>query len=324
MNKKWKSIAFWSVCGLISFGVVRAGDDFARVDGEAISLEEFERFVYAEARQTFYHGAPRGDQAIIEFRRKSADKLIDRKLKIREAKRLGLAPDAVAINDELRGYEARFGETERWQAEGESMLRDIRTWLEDESLLEQVDARLREVADPDESVLQEFYARNPDKFTRPEQLRVAVIVLGVSPSAGGEAWEGAKEEARAIILQLQGGADFANLAGERSDDVTASDGGDMGWIHAGVLGPDVQAALEELDVGEVTAEPVRVLEGVVIARLEAIRPARVIDLAEARERALTLYREEMSEAAYENAMRQLRAASEIWVDETHLQEVASR
>ena len=60
---------------------------FASVGDTTISREEFEREVYAAARQTYYHGKPPGAEEYIEFRKGVADKLIDRHLLLEEAER---------------------------------------------------------------------------------------------------------------------------------------------------------------------------------------------------------------------------------------------
>ena len=54
------------------------GAGIATIDGVPVSYEEFERLVYTEARQTFYHAATPDDETYLAFRRGVADKLVDR------------------------------------------------------------------------------------------------------------------------------------------------------------------------------------------------------------------------------------------------------
>jgi foldase protein PrsA len=55
--------------------------------------------------------------------------------------------------------------------------------------------------------------------------------------------------------QLEGGADFAELATEHSiDDATREEGGDRGWLALGIFAasdPDLELALFDLEVGEI-------------------------------------------------------------------------
>lgn len=323
MSNPCRIFVTWALLGLMTSVTADAQDTFASIDGETISTDEFERFVYTESRRTFYHGSPLDEQGVIEFRREAANDFIDRKLKIREAKRRGLRADKAAIDAQLADYAARYGDTEGWQADQEAIKDGLRAWLEDQNLLEQIDAELREVAAPDDDELRQFYAANLGKFTQPEQLHVAVILIRVPPSSGQDAWDAAMADAAAIAARVQDGADFAAEARQHSDDITAPNGGDMGFVHEGTLGPDLQAALDTLKPGQSTAEPIRVLEGVVLAKLEERRPQAVVPLAEIRERALSLYYREASDRAYEAALARLRAGSDIWIDQNVL-EAASR
>ena len=66
----------------------------AVIDGEPVSYDEYERMAYSEARQTFYHSSPSDDASrYLAFRREVAEKLVDRKLMLREARRRGMTPN---------------------------------------------------------------------------------------------------------------------------------------------------------------------------------------------------------------------------------------
>lgn len=296
-----------------------AVEALATIDGETVSYEEFERLVYTEARQTFYHRAPPGEEEFIAFRRKVANKLIDRKLKVREARKRGFEADTRAVEARLAAYKEQYGETERWQTEGEAMMASLRTHFEGESLLAQVEVELRFVPEPGEDDLEKYYAANIDKFTQPEQIRLSVIVLQVPPWSDQEAWDEANTQAVAIAERVSAAGSFAEEARQHSDDATAAEGGDMGYLHDGELSAAVQEAVKNLAPGEMVPEPIRVLEGVVLARLEDRRPAKVHSLETVREQAVTLYRRDGSEAAYEAFMGRLRDASDIQIDDAYLE-----
>ena len=60
-------------------------------------------------------------------------------------------------------------------------------------------------------------------------------------------------EADAALAQIQGGADFAQVAAEKSTDTAAKEnGGDKGWVPRGYLDADREAKLLALDPGGVT------------------------------------------------------------------------
>ena len=66
-----------------------------------------------------------------------------------------------------------------------------------------------------------------------------------------------EEEARAVIAELDGGADFAELAKERSTGPSGPNGGDLGFFGPGRMVPAFDAAARALEVGSYSKEPVQ-------------------------------------------------------------------
>lgn len=64
------------------------------------------------------------------------------------------------------------------------------------------------------------------------------------------------ETAATVKEQLDGGADFAELAQEYSSDGSAAEGGDLGWFGVGAMVPEFEQAAYDLEVDEIS-EPVQ-------------------------------------------------------------------
>lgn len=80
-----------------------------------------------------------------------------------------------------------------------------------------------------------------------------------------------EEEAKAVKAELDGGADFATLAKEKSIDPGAANGGDLGFFGKGMMvAPFETAAYALTDVGQVS-EPVQSQFGWHVIRLEEKR-----------------------------------------------------
>jgi peptidyl-prolyl cis-trans isomerase C len=62
-----------------------------------------------------------------------------------------------------------------------------------------------------------------------------------------------EEEAQAVIEALAEGADFAELAQERSTGPSGPNGGQLGWFSAGMMVPIFEEAVFALQAGEVSA-----------------------------------------------------------------------
>jgi peptidyl-prolyl cis-trans isomerase SurA len=72
--------------------------------------------------------------------------------------------------------------------------------------------------------------------------------------------------AQQLVAQMQQGAPFAAVARQFSASSTAAAGGDAGWISAGEMAPEVDAALEQLRPGQLS-QPIPVKDGVYIVYL---------------------------------------------------------
>ncbi|MFZ1815180.1 MAG: peptidylprolyl isomerase [Rhizobiaceae bacterium] len=66
-----------------------------------------------------------------------------------------------------------------------------------------------------------------------------------------------KEEAEAVIAELDGGKDFATVAREKSTGPSGPDGGDLGYFTKGRMVPEFEAAAFALEKGAYTKEPVQ-------------------------------------------------------------------
>ena len=76
-----------------------------------------------------------------------------------------------------------------------------------------------------------------------------------------------EDEAKAILAQLKGGADFATLAKEKSKDPGAADGGDLGYFTKEQMVPEFAAVAFKLDKGQLS-DPVKTQFGWHIIKVE--------------------------------------------------------
>jgi len=83
-----------------------------------------------------------------------------------------------------------------------------------------------------------------------------------------------KEEAEAIIKQLQAGGDFAAIAKEKSADGSKDEGGDLGYFTKGDVVPAFWAAADALKPGEITKTPVETEFGWHVIQVEDRRTAQ--------------------------------------------------
>ncbi len=103
---------------------------------------------------------------------------------------------------------------------------------------------------------------------------------------------------------VQGGASFADLARIHSADLSASKGGDLGWIYPGDTVPEFEQTMDALKPGELS-QPVQSPFG---WHLILVEDRRVQDVSDERKRgaARNALRERKSDEAYQDWLRQLR------------------
>jgi parvulin-like peptidyl-prolyl isomerase len=119
----------------------------------------------------------------------------------------------------------------------------------------------------------ELYALDKTKHRLPEQIRAAHILVRTDRRGKEEALKLAQDiRAKAVA----GGADFAALAREFSEDQTArTNGGDLGWFAATRMDPAFSAGAFALRKAGEVSEPVLSSSGYHIIRLDARKPAEL-------------------------------------------------
>ena len=81
-----------------------------------------------------------------------------------------------------------------------------------------------------------------------------------------------EQKARDLIAALDKGGNFETLAKENSSDSSAAEGGDLGWFVAARMVKPFADAVEKLEKGAYTKEPVQSQFGWHVIRLEDTRP----------------------------------------------------
>ena len=184
--------------------------------------------------------------------------------------------------DELKqqffeGDEAAYkAELEKQGLTEEQVLKDLRTRMLSEKLFEEVTTEV-EVTDED---IQAYYDENKSQFEQPASREVRHILVKT------------KAKADQIHRQLEGGADFAKLAKEFSEDTgSAKEGGKFTAQKGATVAPFDKVAFE-LKTGELS-EPVKTQFGWhIIEAVDDVVDASTQELADVKEQISTTLLEE--------------------------------
>jgi parvulin-like peptidyl-prolyl isomerase len=293
----------------------RAAQPFARVGDIVISGAEFQRALAVAVRKKYYHAKP-PEAEYAQFQRQVGDDVVNRVLLLAEARKRGVGPDRDRIKATVEGYDAQYKASPNWAANRDKMLAAVVPQLEQDSTFERFERQVKQVAEPDEATARQFYDQNLQLFVEPEQVKLRVIVLRVDPSSTQAVWNSAKAEIHRIHTRLQGGAAFDELARLHSNDRSAPQGGEMDYTHRGMLPEAVHGVVDKLAVGA-TAEPVQLLEGWAILKLEGRRPAQQRSFEQVRARAGDLWQRAEGQARWAELIARLRQGTRIQIDESH-------
>ncbi|MEW5948700.1 MAG: peptidyl-prolyl cis-trans isomerase [Thermodesulfobacteriota bacterium] len=220
-----------------------------------------------------------------DLKRKFVDNWIDRKL-----------VDIVALN---RHYEqdADFGR----------MLKYYEEYLLKKLFAQKVIYSQIKVSD---EILKDYYDKHRDKYLKPVQYRIRQIT--VSDEA----------QSRAILEQLHGGADFAWLAKNKSEDGLAEKGGDRGWISEDKLS-FLSKAVSALKVGE-NSDVLSEGGAYYIVKLEARSDVDYEDLEQIKDVVQRDYVKENYEHLWTDYAKELRQDAEVRINEPFIQELTER
>ncbi len=157
-----------------------------------------------------------------------------------------------------------------------------------------------------------YYDAHPGDFASAASVHIATITL--KPLADEPA-PVVVQQASDIKTQIEGGADFAELARTNSTDSNAENGGDWGWVALNDIQPGLQSALGNLLPGEIS-EPI-VLDPtsseVILAKMIERKDHESLSLEQATPSIENILRRELARTTYNEMMHRLRSKNFIQI-----------
>lgn len=120
-----------------------------------------------------------------------------------------------------------------------------------------------------------------------------------------------EDEAKTLLDEIKGGADFATLAKDNSTDGSAAQGGELGWFSAGQMVPEFETAVAKMKVGEV-AGPIQTQFGWHLIKLNAERDSTPPPLDQVRPD----IENQLHQDALQAQLEQLRSGATIEMKDT--------
>jgi len=221
-------------------------DVLAKVNGEAVKKEDFDRMVHTIEQRA---GGPIPPDRRDEILRGALDQLITYTLLTQESKNRGIKIDDSEIDAKMTQLRGQFPTQEAFEKalkdRGMTLDRLRQDARNDLTVNKLMEAEVATLPGPSDAEAREFYTKNPDKFTEPESVKASHILVRVDAKADPATKKKARAEIDAVLKQAKSGVDFAKLAKEHSQDGSASQGGDLGYFPRGqMVGPFDKVAFE--------------------------------------------------------------------------------
>ncbi len=286
----------------------------AKVNGEAIGKDEFERAVKnLEARA----GRPVPIEDRNRVYRELLDQMIAYKLLVQESKALKVAVPDSDVDGRIKQIQGQFPNEQAFtKALGDQhvTIQQLKDDQRQQMLVAKViDSQVNSKVNITQKDVEDFFGKNPDKFQQPESVHAQHILILVKQGADAATKAKAKAEAEAILKQIRAGADFAALAKSKSQDPgSAQNGGDLGFFGKGQMVPQFEEAAFKLKDGQVSGVVESPFGFHIIKTLEH-RPARTVPLEDAREQITQYLKQEQASQKTVAYVDQLKAKSRIEV-----------
>lgn len=229
-------------------------DPVARVNGVAIPAADLQKALNAFNKSPAAAQVPPGKEKDVQ--KFLLNQMLGGELMYQLAQKTSVKDMDKQINEAVEKLKARFKTEDDYkkglqeQGVSEKDLRElIRRNVVIESYIEQKIVPNQKVTDAE---VKEFYDKNPETFTQPEQVRASHILLTVDAKATDAEKKKAKAKAEDLLKQIKAGVDFAKLAQENSGCPSSKQGGDLGYFGKGQMVKPFEETAFSMKPGEVS------------------------------------------------------------------------
>ncbi len=245
----------------------------AVVNKDVIVLSELEREIVLALPEMREKGAEMPARSELEH--KVLERMIEKRLQMQEAQRVGIKVEDGALTQAMEGIAQRNNLTleELQTALGASGIRfeDFREDTRSQMIMSQLQARevIKNIT-VTEPEIKRFLARESDSLIERTDVRLSHILVAVPETASSEEQEQARKKAQAIVARLRAGADFGQVARAESQGQQTQEGGDLGWFAMADVPSLAQEVSRSLAKGEVS-NPLRSPSGFHIIQVTDIK-----------------------------------------------------
>ncbi len=286
----------------------------AKVNTEIITLSSVEE--RAELLRQKYERSPvtvSGQELLKE----ALNMIIDERLQLQEGKKLGFVVDEDAIDAAVKDISDKNGLAdgqlqEMLEREGRT-LSSYRDHIRDQILVSKITRfEISNRVKVSDKSIDQYYKEHQKDFWEDGRAR-ARHILFIAERGSSEINRKAKlQQAKKVLREIRGGDDFSELATKYSEDVSASDGGDVGFVVRGKMVREFEEAVFSLKPGQIS-DIVETEYGYHIIKVEEVLPGKTLALKDAKDRIAQILRMQKQKQGYGDWMEELKKSAFIEV-----------
>ena len=284
----------------------------AKVNSEIITLSSIEGRANA-LKEKYRNDMDNYDEN--QILREALELLIDDRLKLQQGKKMGFEVDDITVDAAIKDIEMKNSLEEgqlafMLEAEGKS-LETYKNVIRDQILVSKITRfELGSRVAVRERKIAKYYHDNQKEFWESSQVRVKHILILFEKDVSEKIRKEKNKQIKKILAELKEGKDFAEAAKEYSEDVSASLGGDVGFVKKGQMVPEFEKAVYRLKEGEISGV-VETEYGYHIIKAEEIQKGRTIPFKDVKNKIKNILSTSKQESAYKAWMNELRESAFI-------------
>lgn len=234
----------------------RSVEAVAVVEGETITRSDLDKELAAVKSQYAASGQPLSDEQLAQYEGEVLENLITKTALLAYATERNVSTSSEEIQEEIDRIAEQFGSEEGFiealEAQGfteESFREELEVGMTIDTLINKEVLSEYDVSDEE---IADFYESNMQYFQTEESVTARHILVTVEEDATEEDKAKAREKIEGILQELEGGADFAELAREKSEGPSAESGGNLGKFSRGQMVAPFEEAAFQLEPGQMS------------------------------------------------------------------------
>jgi peptidyl-prolyl cis-trans isomerase C len=282
----------------------------ATVNGAPITLSE-----YKASLEKLKSQLPKGDsmdpEGIKTLKMSLLNQLIEKRLLITEAGKLGIAVSEAEMNEQINRIVGEYPDSDTFNSRMKEENIDIPSWKKEIEYQIMLEKLVKAVAGSNITVTPEevkkYYDDHLDLYNSPTRVRALQIMLET------------REQAQTILEEIKGGGDFSELAKTYSISPDSEKGGDLGFFSEDEMPPSfsVVFTMKPGDLSDVVESEY----GFHLFKIVDRREAKMLSLEEARPEIEEKLKRLKSEEKYGEWFEQIRKSTKIEVNPSVLEKI---